>query len=92
VPDGSIVGVAEFWARAVPASETCAVGLAMFVAALGCVRVAPAVFAVICRDTIADEGPSAAVEEGCGPAFVGTSATLVTVLLRTGCVEREFAS
>ena len=46
VPVGSMVGVAEFWARAAPASETCAVALATFAAAVGCVRVAPAVFAV----------------------------------------------
>jgi hypothetical protein len=47
VPDGSIVGVAEFCARAAPPVETWAVGLATFVLAVGCVRVAPAVFAVV---------------------------------------------
>ena len=91
VPVGSIVGVVEFCARAAPPCETCAVGLPTVVDAVGCVRVAPAELGVICRETVAEEGPSAADEDVCGPAFAGTSATVVTVLLRTGCVLREAA-
>lgn len=55
-------------------------------------RVAPAEFAVVWRDVVAEEGPSGAAEAVCGPAFVGTSATLVTVLLWTAWVARALAT
>ena len=55
----------------------------------GCVRVAPAALAAVWREVEAEEGPSGAFAAVCGPALVGTSATFVTVLLFTDCVERE---
>jgi hypothetical protein len=89
LPLGSIVGVVEFCARAAPPCETWAVGLATFTFAAGCVRVAPAALAVVWREVVADDGPRGAEAAVCGPAFVGTSETLVTVLLWTACVERD---
>ena len=80
-PLGSIVGVVEFCARAAPPCETCAVGLATLMLAEGCVRVAPAAFAAVWREVVAEDGPSGALAAVCGPALVGTSDTLVTTLL-----------
>ena len=53
-------------------------------------RVALALVAAVCREMEADDGPGFAVAAVCGPAFVGTSPTVVRALATACCVLRLF--
>jgi hypothetical protein len=55
-------------------------GLWLAASSVGCVRTALMALGAICRETVASDGPTAALLAACGPVFVATSPTVVTTL------------
>jgi hypothetical protein len=84
----SIAGALPDSARALPPRTNWLAGLAAAAERLGCVIVASLAAGAVWRAMVAEEGPGLAAPATWGPAFAGTSPTVVTTFVTALSVLR----